>query len=115
MATVLSRASQVYTPRTIVLSPNVPAKVKRLVFSFTRESWPLGEVATIDMTYPDGSPCLSVGFGGGIAIDRGTGLPKAASSFGIGTEGADTLPAGVYGVTITIKQEIRTAVTVDAA
>ena len=114
MATVLSRASQAYTPRTIVLSPNVPAKVKRLVFSFTREAWPLGEVATIDLVYPDGSPCLSCGFGGGDAIERGTGLVKTVSSFGIGTENADTLPAGVYGVTIRIKQALRTAVTVEA-
>lgn len=104
MAVVLSRASQVYAPRTLNLSPNVPAGVKLVRMTLTRESWPDGEVAQITVNYPDGTNALVAGLSGGAARD-------SVSIVGLRSE--DGLPPGAYGVTIVVKQVLQTAVTVE--
>jgi hypothetical protein len=114
MTVVLSVASRQYAPRIIALSPTIPAQasVKRVRISLTRENWPVGDLVTIAVKYPNGDPLGSVGFAGGAALNRDR-TPRTVSYFDIvGIDGGD-LPPEVYGVDIVISQAMRTAATVE--
>ena len=54
MTIVVSIPSQIFTPRIITQQRNVPASVRRLKFTLTRESWPVGFVGDIRITSPSG-------------------------------------------------------------
>jgi hypothetical protein len=114
MAVVLSVASRQYSPRTIALSPAIPAQanVKRVRIALTRENWPVSDVVSIAVTYPNGDPLGSVGFAGGAALNR-DGTPRTVSYFDIvGIDGDDLTP-GNYEVDIVISQTMKTAATVE--
>lgn len=108
---VLSVTSRQYTPRNISLTPNIPAGVKEITASLSRESWPAGDVVKIEFLSPDGQPMSSATFAGGVATQR-NGVVRTADAFTVrGVDGADIAP-GVYTVNVTVLQTMRTAVTV---
>lgn len=115
MAVVLNVPQQSYTPRTVTLTPTIPAGTKRLSINCTRVAWPAGAVGSIEVTYPDGSPGPSATFEGGVHIGR-DGQPAVNSGFSlemaIGNQPVD-LPAGQYSVRVVVLQTVTTAITVE--
>jgi len=107
MAILVQLAQQTYTARALSPSFNVPAGTKRVLFTFTRVNWPVGQCATLEVFNPNGDSCGFVGFDGGANIGR-NGI--AASYYEI-NGGSEFLLAGSYTTDIEIKQTITTAVT----
>ena len=129
MTIVMSIPSQQYTPRTITQQRNIPASVKRLRFSLTRESWPPGAVGSIGCKYPDGTDGPSITFDGGdlytdaqgkrVSTEQSAATPflMTESYFDFGWTDPQTgvvdLPAGLYTFKAQILQTITTAFTVE--
>jgi hypothetical protein len=112
---IVSIPSQQYTPRTLNLSPAIPAGTKRLVVTLTREAWPEGPVGSINVNFPDGTYAGGVTMDGGEhAPNRFTGAPSTTSGvkiIGNSLNGvAQDLPAGNYAVSVVLLQTITTSV-----
>lgn len=130
MTVVMSIPSQQYTPRTIEQQRNIPASVKRLRFTMTREGWPAGPIGGLSVTMPDGSPGGGATFDGGplftdaggkrlstVAVPGVIDIPVAVADFEFSWYNPQTgildLPAGQYTFTANILQTITTAFTVE--
>lgn len=111
MTTVLNRASQVYNPgsRSFPLS-GLTSALRHFSASFTRESWPPGDVAILKITRPDGYAAEMRLSGDDLGLNK-QGLPYPNVSLGIDK------PAGITSMQVDVQvlQTFTTAITVDAS
>lgn len=120
MAVFLSRASQQYAARQnpYVVNATIPdgVVVNMVKVELTRESWPVGPVGEVLLTFPDGSTS-GFGFDGGDIQIKGGGGVLAASSCEFSREDIDgnpiPFPSGSYSLAFKVLQTVRTAVTVE--
>lgn len=120
MAVFLSRASQQYAARVnpYVVNAMIPegVVVNRVKVTLTRESWPVGPVGEVMLTFPDGSTSGFSFDGGDIPVKGGGGI-LAASSCEFSKEDLDgnpvPFPSGSYSLSFKVLQTARTAVTVE--
>lgn len=117
MTVVASIPSQTYTPRTISAAPAVPTGTKTLRALITAPSaWPLGDLGSISVNFPDGSFCSSVAYTGDPATNRdgSPNLSRGLQINGTWTNGVMLdLPAGNYAVSIVIAQTLTAAVLIE--
>lgn len=110
MTTILSVPSQAYAPGTQTLPfSGLTSAEKFITATLTRESWPIGIVANLKITFPNG---LGANFNlSGDSLKDKTGAERTTQSLGL------TKPAGITSgsVVVTILQSMRTAVAVDMA
>ncbi len=113
MTVMVSIPSQQYTPRTLNISPAIPAGTKTLLITLTREAWPVGAVGSIAIKFPDGSDAASVSFDGGDLVDS---TRAVSTKSGLRISGqkiggvVQDMPEGIYATTIVILQTLNTAV-----
>lgn len=120
MAVFLSRASQQYAARVnpYVVNATIPqgVVVNRVKVTLTRESWPVGPLGEVMLTFPDGSVSGFSFDGGDIPVKGGGGI-LAASSCEFSKEDLDgnpiPFPSGQYSLSFKVLQTARTAVTVE--
>ena len=120
MAVFLSRASQQYAARVnpYVVNATIPqgVVVNRVKVTLTRESWPVGPVGEVMLTFPDGSVSGFSFDGGDIPVKGGGGI-LSASSCEFSREDLDgnpvPFPPGQYSLSFKVLQTARTAVTVE--
>jgi hypothetical protein len=110
MTVIATIPQKVYNPQTFNSPFSVPSGVKALKATFTRVSWPVGEVATVQIIYPDGTSPGTVGFSGGTSLAKdGTNT----SAIGIGDPSGADLPAGTYTIQAIVTQAITTQITLE--
>jgi hypothetical protein len=120
MTIFLSRASQQYAARQnpYTVSATIPdgVTVNSVKVTLTRESWPVGPVGTVTLTFPDGATA-GFGFDGGDIPIKGGGGTLAASSCEFSRQDLDgnavPFPVGSYSLDFKVLQTVRTAVTVE--
>lgn len=76
MATLKSVASKAYAVNTYTIPFTIPAGMAGLRFTFTRESWPAGLVASAEIDWSDGSK-VSSSFSGGAVVMGGVAITKS--------------------------------------
>jgi hypothetical protein len=108
MAVLVNLASQAYAAGKQTFPVAVPANVKTLELTLTREGWPAGDIASASILWSDGSGASVVI--SGVALDR-HGSPATTFEFEV------TKPAGVTNGTasLNILQAVTSAVTVVSA
>lgn len=120
MAIVIQRASQSYNARVnpYTINANIPAgtTVNWVKVRLTREAWPEGHVASITLTFPDGSTAGFTVSGGTVLKRDGTVLTESTCTFEKVhpiTGQPIPFPAGAYSLSFKVDQTVTTAVTVE--
>jgi hypothetical protein len=118
MTIFIQRASQQYTARPgnpYTVSGTIPSgkNVSQIQITMSRESWPVGPVLNITLTYPDGTQSGESCSGGDIVNPR-TGLVAVNSiaAFYAGSEQQFYDP-GTYTLAFEVLQTLTSAVTVE--
>lgn len=90
-----------YTSRTVNEDVVLPERSKELRISLSRLDWPEGEVATVDVLYPDGTVAATFGMSGGTGKRSNTVII---------IRNINGLPPGTYRMRFNVKQALRTAI-----
>ncbi len=117
MTVMQSIPSQQYTPQTLNFNPTLPAGTTTVRITLTRESWPAGDVGSLEIDFPNGTLARKTTFQGGTFTDfRGNAVTK--QSLDLQGEYDDSgvrqfLPAGQYPIKVSILQTLNTSVLVE--